>query len=98
MATFKPEEIKALEVGGNGVGSELQTDSLSNPAYHCMRVLQSASQSICHVSCRHAGGLGDIFGQMESQGCTEAHRQVWLLYHANIEVNGIRVEAQHISL
>ena len=29
MATFKPEEIKALEVGGNGVGSELKAISLA---------------------------------------------------------------------
>ena len=29
MATFKAEEIKALEVGGNGVGSELRPITLA---------------------------------------------------------------------
>ena len=51
MATFKPEEIKALEVGGNGVGSELQFDSLANPVYQNMKSGNPAINIAICMSC-----------------------------------------------
>lgn len=65
MATFKPEEIRALEEGGNGVSGWI--------------ILFWNAELRCHETVPFLvfeGGPCQIFGEVDSEGCTQTCRQV----------------------
>lgn len=79
MASFKPEEIKALEAGGNGVsvklrilGSSIQECAFSNGVTQNSHALAEDSCLYSSFSCC-TGGPSHISGQVESQRCAQAY-------------------------